>query len=69
VQARRGSSPVDGVPQPAPAPRFGRSVPEAPRPAPEIGQHTRELLAEAGYTESEIAALLKDGAARQTMPG
>ena len=66
---RHGFVPVDGVPQPAPAPRFGRSAPEAPRPAPEIGQHTRELLAEAGYTESEIAALLKDGAARQTMPG
>jgi alpha-methylacyl-CoA racemase len=66
---RQGFVPVDGVPQPAPAPRFGRSAPEAPRPAPEIGQHTRELLAEAGYTESEIAALLKDGAARKTMPG
>jgi alpha-methylacyl-CoA racemase len=66
---RHGFVPVDGVPQPAPAPRFGRSTPEAPRPAPEIGHHTRELLAEAGYTESEIAALLKDGAARQTMPG
>lgn len=56
---------VDGVPQPAPAPRFGRSTPDAPRPAPEIGQHTCELLAEAGLDAAEIGALLESGAARQ----
>lgn len=55
--------------QPAPAPRFGRSRPAAPRPAPAIGQHTRELLAEAGYSEGEITTLLASGQARQTMPG
>lgn len=59
---------VDGVVQPAPAPRFGRSRPAAPRPAPGIGQHTRELLAEAGYSEGEITTLLASGHARQTMP-
>lgn len=58
---------VDGVVQPAPAPRFGRSRPAAPRPAPAIGQHTRELLAEAGYSEGEITTLLASGHARQTM--
>lgn len=58
---------VDGVVQPAPAPRFGRSRPAAPRPAPGIGQHTRELLAEAGYSEGEITTLLASGHARQTM--
>lgn len=60
---------VDGVVQPAPAPRFGRSRPAAPRAAPAIGQHTRELLAEAGYSEGEITTLLASGQARQTMPG
>lgn len=60
---------VDGVLQPAPAPRFGRSRPAAPRAAPAIGQHTRELLAEAGYSEGEISTLLASGQARQTMPG
>lgn len=59
---------VDGVVQPAPAPRFGRSRPTAPRPAPATGQHTCELLAEAGYSEGEITALLAGGQARQTMP-
>lgn len=65
---RQGFVPVDGVPQPAPAPRFDRSRPEAPRPAPDIGEHTCELLAEAGYNPGEITVLLADGAARQTMP-
>ncbi|WP_346914992.1 CoA transferase [uncultured Roseibium sp.] len=33
------------------------------RPAPLLGQHTREVLAEAGYSTSEIDRMLKDGAA------
>ena len=48
---------LDGVVQPAPAPRFDRSVPDTPRPAPEVGQHTDEVLTEAGFTRSEIDAL------------
>ena len=52
---------IDGVVQPAPAPRFGRSVPPRPKPAPESGAHTAEVLAEAGFSPAEIEAL---GAAR-----
>ncbi len=48
---------LDGVVQPAPAPRFDRSVPEQPKPAPEVGQHTVEVLSEAGFTRAEIEAL------------
>lgn len=33
------------------------------RPAPLFGQHTREVLAEAGYTPAEIDALARSGAA------
>lgn len=33
------------------------------RPAPLLGQHTREVLAEAGYSTSEIEQMLIDGAA------
>ena len=55
---------VDGVVQPGPVPRFGRSVPAPPRPAPAQGQHTRELLAEAGYDADQIDQLIASGAAR-----
>jgi len=32
-------------------------------PAPKLGEHTREVLAEAGYGAAEIAALIASGAA------
>ena len=57
AQARGAFITLDGVVQPAPAPRFGRSVPDAPRPTPQVGQHTEEVLAEAGFTPAEIEAL------------
>jgi crotonobetainyl-CoA:carnitine CoA-transferase CaiB-like acyl-CoA transferase len=31
-------------------------------PGPGLGEHTREVLAEAGYTSAEVDALLRDGA-------
>jgi alpha-methylacyl-CoA racemase len=68
AQARQGFVSVDGVMQPGPAPRFGRSVPEAPRPAPRVGQHTREVLAEAGLDGAAIDALLAAGTAAQAEP-
>jgi alpha-methylacyl-CoA racemase len=55
---------VDGVRQPAPAPRFSRTPAEHPRPAPNPGQHSEELLREAGFTEPEMAALRAAGALR-----
>ncbi len=32
-------------------------------PAPTLGQHTREVLAEVGYSEAEVEELIRDGAA------
>jgi len=43
--------------------RFGRTPASVRRPAPLAGQHTAEVLAEAGLTDDQIAALLADGAA------
>ncbi len=55
----------DGITQPAPAPRFDRTPTRLPARAPRVGQHTRELLAAAGYGAAEIAALLAAGVLHQ----
>ena len=54
---------VDGVVQPAPAPRFSRTALAAPSPPSLPGDHTRALLEELGLT---AAALLDDGVVRQS---
>ena len=59
---------IDGVRQPAPAPRFSRSTPSTPTAGPEAGAHTEAVLAEAGFSAAEIAALLAEGSALQTPP-
>jgi crotonobetainyl-CoA:carnitine CoA-transferase CaiB-like acyl-CoA transferase len=43
---------------------WSESPPEYRRHAPRLGEHTREVLLEAGYTSSEIEALIGSGAAR-----
>lgn len=48
--------------QPAPAPRFSRTAPDVPTPAPEPGANTDEALAAWGLTEAEIEALRESGA-------
>lgn len=51
----------DGAPQPAPAPRFDRTPPQRPRPAPPVGGQTDDILASAGFTTADIAALRQRG--------
>ncbi|ABW13896.1 L-carnitine dehydratase/bile acid-inducible protein F [Parafrankia sp. EAN1pec] len=63
-QARAGFPELDGIPHPAPAPRFGRT-PAAIRTAPpRPGEHTREALADWGFTDDELQTLHRDGAIR-----
>lgn len=62
--ARAAYVEVAGVTQPAPAPRFSRSPPGDPRPAPDVGADTDAVLAEAGFAPAEIAALRAAGAAK-----
>jgi crotonobetainyl-CoA:carnitine CoA-transferase CaiB-like acyl-CoA transferase len=50
---------------PAPASRFSATPAEVRRLPPRLGEHTREVLAEAGFAAPEIDALLEAGAARQ----
>ena len=45
------------VRQTRPAARFERTPAELRRPAPTVGQHTNEILSEAGFSEQEIQAL------------
>jgi alpha-methylacyl-CoA racemase len=68
AQARGAFVEVDGVRQPAPAPRFSRSAAAAPGRPPEDGADTDTVLAEAGFSPEEIAALLADGSARKHSP-
>jgi alpha-methylacyl-CoA racemase len=66
--AARGTLVKDnGVVQPAPAPRFDRTPAVLPPQAPRTGQHSRELLGDAGYTEAEIDALLAAGVAHGSL--
>ena len=55
---------VGGVAQPAPAPRFSRTVPEIGGPPAHPGQHTREVLLDWGLDEARVNHLLESGAAR-----
>ncbi len=64
LRARATFVEVDGVVQPAPAPRFSRTPSATPRPSPEPGADTDAVLAEAGFTAGEIAALRAAGAVR-----
>ncbi len=62
LKARNTIIERDGVPQPAPAPRFSRTAGEVQRSAPWPGQHTDEALADWGLGDAEIAKLREAGA-------
>ena len=65
ARSRNAFVSIDGVAQPAPAPRFDRSLADAPRRAPRRGENTREVLTEAGFDHARIDALLAAGDALQ----
>jgi alpha-methylacyl-CoA racemase len=53
---------VAGITQPGPAPRFGRTPGQVRRPPAHAGQHTDEVLADAGFDTDRIARLRASGA-------
>jgi alpha-methylacyl-CoA racemase len=62
MKARQTIIERDGVPQPAPAPRFSRTAGEVQRSAPWPGQHTDEALADWGVSGTDLAKLRENGA-------
>jgi alpha-methylacyl-CoA racemase len=61
--ARGTFTDVDGLAQPAPAPRFSRTPARPPQPPPLPGADTDAVLASLGYDQAAISALRSHGAA------
>jgi alpha-methylacyl-CoA racemase len=57
MAARHTIVEVDGVQQPAPAPRFSETPATLGRPPSVPGEHTTEVLEQAGFSHQEIEAL------------
>jgi alpha-methylacyl-CoA racemase len=53
---------VDGVVQPAPAPRFSRTPSAIQRPPAQPGEHTEEALKDWGFSATEVEQLRRSGA-------
>lgn len=62
--ARTAFIEVDGLIQPAPAPRFSRTQAERPRAMDEGGRNSTETLRDWGLTAEEAAGLIDTGAVR-----
>jgi len=60
-QARGIFTRVGDIMQAAPAPRFDRTAPDAPQPPHAPGADSADVLAEAGLTQDEIAAMRENG--------
>lgn len=61
-RARQTYIEVDGITQPAPAPRFGRTPSQVAHGAHALGEDTDEVLRTIGFTEQDIAGLRDNGA-------
>ncbi|MFL6769613.1 MAG: CaiB/BaiF CoA transferase family protein [Sphingomicrobium sp.] len=60
--ARRAFVDLEGVFQPAPAPRYSETTLDRPDPPRREGQDGEAILVELGYDPTEIGAILKDNA-------
>ena len=60
-KARNTFIELEGIVQPAPAPRFSRTAPEANPPPAFVGEHTDEVLKNIGMQDSDIEDLKSSG--------
>jgi alpha-methylacyl-CoA racemase len=63
-RARNSFVAIDGIAQPAPAPRFLGTPSQVQRPPARIGEHTGAVLKDWGFSSGEIAQLHQSGAVR-----
>lgn len=61
-RARETFVTIEGVPQPAPAPRFSATPGAVQSPPPSIGAHNETALSDWGFSSDEIKALETNGA-------
>ena len=64
LAARRGFQEVDGVLQPAPAPRFSRTPSAVRRPPPTPGGDTQQALRDWGFEDTDLQGLRQAGVIR-----
>jgi alpha-methylacyl-CoA racemase len=60
-KARAAFVELDGVVQPAPAPRFSRTIPEVSHASPKPGRDSEAVLKECGFSAEEITNLKQQG--------
>jgi alpha-methylacyl-CoA racemase len=63
--ARQTFVEVAGITQPGPSPRFSRTTVAIERPPAHCGQHSRDVLADAGFAATDIEKLVETGAVKQ----
>lgn len=61
-QSRNAFVELNGIYQPNAAPRFSRTSPCLSSSAAKLGEHSREILSEAGVSKEDIATLIETGA-------
>ena len=64
IVAEQADDELGSIPVPTPPLRFAGTPATIRFGAPRLGQHTRELLADAGYSDAQIEALVAQGAVR-----
>ena len=64
--ARNSFLEIDGIVQPAPAPRFSRSEPATPTGSRLPGQDSRVVLQDAGFSDEDIESMISSGAVTES---